>query len=482
MNLLIALVILLCLGISEVRDPELALHLGQRLMLLTLVALLVPGAAIFQTAIVGRRCQNQTIDETSRKRILDRLSFSHSVVWLVASFAIVWGLRWPDIVRVNWQFDRWPLLDDLLILAPILMSLFFSWAIFYDVKRLLDRNAGGLEQKPEPYRFRWNFTERFQFVGLRFRVYVLMALIPIMATLLVRDAADFAQRLPAIWQNAALIAGTGLVLAIFPLLMLIAWKHGPIEDSELRVKLLACCHRLKLGVWTIRAWQTGSQIINAVVAGVIPGLRVIVISDAMLNYFPQRELLAVVRHEAGHVRMSHMPIRLFFMLFPLILAAIDQTNGATIANAVISQFQLFSLTSTHAVVASGLLYALYLLPTLTWLSRQMEFEADWFSVMSEQPDAPVRTDSERQTDDLADHDSMTLAIARLAAHSPEQFERRTMMHPSLKERMQRTARVADHRISPQQLAFVTSRRSWLIRIVIASVVCAFVFRAIFLAV
>ena len=52
MNLLIAFVILLCLCISEVRDPELALHLGQRLTLLTVIALLVPGTAIFQTCLL----------------------------------------------------------------------------------------------------------------------------------------------------------------------------------------------------------------------------------------------------------------------------------------------------------------------------------------------------------------------------------------------------------------------------------------------
>ncbi len=328
--------------------------------------------------------------------------------------------------------------------------------------------------------FGLHLAERLQFVGLRFRVYVLMVLLPILATLLARDAASLAEQLPEIWRITAFISGSVLILALFPLLMLIAWKHGPIEDVVLRLKLLDSCRRLKLGVRTIRAWHTGGQIINAVVAGVIPGLRVIVISDAMLGYFPQRELLAVVRHEAGHIRMSHMPIRMFFLLFPLILAAIDQTNGAMVANFVTTQFELLSLTSTHAVLASAIVYLLYLLATLTWLSHQMEFEADWFSVMSEQTNDDARNDVEQQADALlAEHDSMTLAIARLAAHSPEQFERRTLMHPSLKERMQRTARLAEHRISARQLASVTSRRSSLVRIVVVAAVCAFILRSVF---
>ena len=192
----------------------------------------------------------------------------------------------------------------------------------------------------------------------------------------------------------------------------------------------------------------------------------------MLEEFPPRELVAVVRHEAGHIRMSHMPIRMFFMLFPLILAAIDQVNGATIANAVTHQFKLHNLTSTHAVMASAVAYMIYLLPTLTWLSRQMEFEADWFSVMSD-----LATDNDQnQHDGLAGYDSMTLAIARLAAHSPEQFERRTLMHPSLKERMRRTSRRADNRISAQQLVRITSRRVWFIRSIVAIFIVAFLIR------
>ena len=476
MNLLIAFVILLCLGISEVRAPELALHLGQRLTLLTLIALLVPGAAIFQTAIIGRRFRNQTVDEVARQRILNRLSISHSAVWLAASLAIVWGLRWPDIIRVNWHYDRWPLIDDLLILAPILISLFFSWAIFYDVKRLLDRKVDASSDYTETWSFRLDLKERFQFVGLRFRVYVLMSLIPILATLLVRDAAKFAEQLPAALQSLTFLVGGMLVIATFPLLMLLTWKHGPIENLELRRQLTACCRRLKLGVWTIRAWHTGSQIINAVVAGIMPGLRIIVISDAMLEQFPPRELVAVVRHEAGHIRMSHMPIRMFFLLFPLILAAIDQANGASIANAVMRQLESLNFTSTHAIIASAAAYVAYLLPMLTWLSRQMEFEADWFSVMSEQGADRTFIRHEPQREDLAEYDSMTLAIARLAAHSPAQFERRTLMHPSLKERMWRTSRLADNRISPEQLARVTSRRAWSIRIIFAIVAVAFLIR------
>ena len=124
-------------------------------------------------------------------------------------------------------------------------------------------------------------------------------------------------------------------------------------------------------------------------------------------------------------------------------------------------------------MVSAVVYMMYLLPTLMWLSKQMEFEADWFSVMSDlATDAAAETD-ENQRDNLAGYDSMTLAIARLAAHSPEQFERRTLMHPSLKERMRRTSQLADHRISAQQLIRITSRRVWFIRSLAAISVAAF---------
>jgi Zn-dependent protease with chaperone function len=203
-------------------------------------------------------------------------------------------------------------------------------------------------------------------------------------------------------------------------------------------------------VWQVRVWNTGHQIINAFVAGVVPGLRVIAISDRMVELFPERELLAVVRHEAGHVRLCHVPIRMLFMVLPLVLAATDQANGSAVTTQVAAWLERGAFAWLPPVAWAAVAYVSYLLPMLAWLSRRLEFEADWFSALTEQRDtvgervhvaAGLDRENQPLDDELAQHNGMTLAIARLAAHSPEQYDRRTIMHPSLRERLQAVASI-----------------------------------------
>ena len=56
-------------------------------------------------------------------------------------------------------------------------------------------------------------------------------------------------------------------------------------DPALRGRLLKICREHGLGVFTIRVWNTGGQVVNAIVAGVVPGIRLILLSDGLLRRF-----------------------------------------------------------------------------------------------------------------------------------------------------------------------------------------------------
>ena len=120
MNLLIGLVIILCLACSELKTAEAATDLWTRLIAVGLVSMAVPGLALFQTLIVTRKFQYSNVGDSQRDSTIRRLSVCHTAVWLTASLAIIWGIRWQDVVRGNWNFDRFPLLDEAFILAPII--------------------------------------------------------------------------------------------------------------------------------------------------------------------------------------------------------------------------------------------------------------------------------------------------------------------------------------------------------------------------
>ena len=57
MNLIVGFVILLCLVCSEIRSAEAATDLWTRMSLVFVVAMMVPGLALFQTLFVTRRIQ-----------------------------------------------------------------------------------------------------------------------------------------------------------------------------------------------------------------------------------------------------------------------------------------------------------------------------------------------------------------------------------------------------------------------------------------
>lgn len=60
----------------------------------------------------------------------------------------------------------------------------------------------------------------------------------------------------------------------------------------------------------ILCWQTGNRSFNAMVAGFVPPLRTLLISDRALNELTRSELSMVVLHEAAHLRRYHVPLRM----------------------------------------------------------------------------------------------------------------------------------------------------------------------------
>ena len=100
------------------------------------------------------------------------------------------------------------------------------------------------------------------------------------------------------------------LMAGFPFLLLFVWRNKKIDNAELRAELIHTCYQHRLHIHDIRIWITGNQIINALVAGILPRFRIILLTDSLVKLFPRNELLAIVRHEAGHLRLWHLPIRI----------------------------------------------------------------------------------------------------------------------------------------------------------------------------
>ena len=433
MNLLIGLVILLCLACSELHAAEAANDLWNRLVFVALVTLSVPGLALVQTMIVSRRIRNSELKFDQHDSMLRRLSVCHSAVWLIASLAIVWAVRWQDVVRGNWNLDQWPVLDEAIILAPIVLSLVASWAIFYQIQYAIvgaDKSQSvTCSQRPK---LKHKLSQsRSAFVSIRFRVYFLMVLVPVAMAVLAKDIGPWVGTLPTYLQGAIYVVTLLLMAGGFPFLLTWIWKTGRIQNAALKSELLETCELHKLRVHDVRVWNTDNQIVNALVAGIIPRLRLILLSDVLIKRFPKRELLAILRHEAGHLRLWHLPSRIGFAVLPLLALAIDEHNAhgvIVMIESTLTEIGLPVWTGIAFLIASYAVYAYY---GLSWLSHQMEFEADIYACQ-ETPQSLASAQSRTSIEYACD---MSDALLRLAAVNPEQIEKHSLLHPSIGSRL-----------------------------------------------
>jgi STE24 endopeptidase len=124
--------------------------------------------------------------------------------------------------------------------------------------------------------------------------------------------------------------------------------------------------------------------INAAVMGVIPGVRYVLLSDALLSTMTPRQIEAVFAHEAGHIRKHHIQSFLLFAFVGWLLVAGLMELLARAANSTESALS-FSIETIEGV---GLL-ATVLFWTLGfgWLSRKFERQADLYGARCVTPAA-----------------------------------------------------------------------------------------------
>jgi STE24 endopeptidase len=95
----------------------------------------------------------------------------------------------------------------------------------------------------------------------------------------------------------------------------------PLPAGPLRDRLFATARRLNFRCSDIMLWNTRNGVANALVVGVLPALRYVVLSDRLIADLTPEELEAVFGHEAGHVKHHHMVYYLGFLFVSLTVLA-----------------------------------------------------------------------------------------------------------------------------------------------------------------
>lgn len=121
--------------------------------------------------------------------------------------------------------------------------------------------------------------------------------------------------LDSAYGDFALFAFFVLFLAlIFPPLVRRLWNCTPLPPSPLRREIEDFCRRQNFSS-EILVWPLfEGQAITAGIMGIVPGLRYLLITPALLNTMDRDELEAVLAHEIGHVKKKHLLLYLLLFL------------------------------------------------------------------------------------------------------------------------------------------------------------------------
>jgi len=376
---------------------------------------------------------------------LDRLTAVYRA-GLLALFALD---LWAGLLLAVRQAMGDPLLlDELLVLAPALAGLVFAWWAYYPIDRRL-REAMLIREADEG-RPIYPIWSRGQFVLAQARHQMALILVPLLLILAwIETVVLLGRNWPALitrgTEPALVFAGTGLIFAMAPLILRYIWDTVPLPAGEIRQRLAWMCEVHGVGVRELLLWRTYGGMINAAVMGLVGPLRYILLSDALLQSVPQRQVEAVMAHELGHVRHHHM----FWLLAAAggslgLLQAIAWwvltagANGAERGAELVAAGPAMAGWSREGLLVLVMGGAILWFALFGWVSRRFERQADSFAVqhLATQRAEPARDRFGRVVVDAASAQTMIGALQQVAELNHIPPHQRNWRHGAIAWRQQ----------------------------------------------
>jgi STE24 endopeptidase len=235
----------------------------------------------------------------------------HTFLLLAASIAVLAGLGWGEAVRDTCKiYDVLAPGAELLNALPLFAGLILSWAVSYDTERAL---FVAFHPDGRPFWGRWSY------VNFQVRQNIALVLLPVGLFVALQAVRRLAPDLDdSLWFQALGFGGMALGLVSMPLWVRLVFGLRPLPPGPLRDRLQSAARRLDFRCTNILFWPTRGGVANAMVVGVIPWLRYVLLTDRLLNELTPEEVEAVFGHEVGHVKHGHIPYYLAFFLLSLV--------------------------------------------------------------------------------------------------------------------------------------------------------------------
>jgi STE24 endopeptidase len=205
---------------------------------------------------------------------------------------------------------------------------------------------------------------------------LLFTLLPVLAILFVKDALLLGANVCGIdttpgnvTEIVVSIAAVAIVFPMAPELLRRVLRTRRMAESDLRSKLANLFERTHIQCRDILVWETDSSVGNAMVMGIIPQMRYILLSDLMLQTMTDEQIEAVFAHEVGHIMHRHLAWNLVLAL---------------VATGVASFFDdCIKALHPPAWLSADLISTVTSLGTFVWLfgfiSRRFERQADVYA-------------------------------------------------------------------------------------------------------
>ncbi len=393
-------------------------------------------------------------------RIADRgllLGQWSCALWL--GFAC-YALGWLAFIRE--RVGDLILIDELLALLPGVVALAALWAAFWPVeRRLREATHFGRLESGEPVH---EIPSRWQFLSDQLRTHAgptLIAALLLFAWIETVDliAVRFHDRLG---EHADTIATLGLglgaiaIVGVLPVLWKMIWRTRRLPPGELRDELHALCARHKVRVADLLIWETRGALLNGALVGVLPRLRYIMLTDALLERLSAREVEAVMAHEIAHARHRHIP-----WLIGTVLVVV----GLVSSLATLALGRVAGVPEGWAHAIGGGLAIVGAILVLGWVSRRFEEQADAFAV---QHLAAVRSGTKNTPIDEQDASGMAGALGAVARFNHIPVAKFSFRHGSIRSRQRRLMGLIG---APTGSVAIDGSVRWLKRVVL---VCALV--------
>ena len=303
------------------------------------------------------------------------------------------GLWLGTLGAIRKQLGDQVLLDELLVFAPPLAMIGWSWWSYYPVDHRL-RQAPLIRHldQGQPIGAIWS---RGQYMLSQLRHQVALVLVPLVT--LMGWAELVHQHVPQRLTSGGgdvrpvvMIAGACGIFVFTPVVIRYLWDTVPLPPGDLRDRLMAMCRQYHVRVRELLLWRTFGGMINGAVMGLFGPVRYILLTDALLERLPRDRVEAVMAHELAHVRQHHM--------FWLVVAATAAMAASAVAWALAIQITAaaggtstgigpaagFGQTLANHPDAANLLAAVGALASwitvFGWVSRRFERQADTFAV------------------------------------------------------------------------------------------------------